>query len=42
MGVGIIEMLKIEHIEKSISSSETFDQDLDSQEEIFKGVSKID
>ena len=28
--------VEIEHIEKSISSSETFDQDLDSQEEILK------
>lgn len=28
--------VEIEHVEKSISSSETFDQDLDSQEEILK------
>ncbi len=28
--------VEIEHIEKSISSSETFDQDIDSQEEILK------
>ena len=28
--------VEIEHIEKSISSSQTFDQDLDSQEEILK------
>ena len=28
--------VEIEHIEKSISSSETFDQDLDAQEEILK------